>query len=176
MKNNLLPINQTSDTGDNEWDSRSCGICVLKMLMVFKKPEIQSVPIMTLLNQALEMSGYIDGIGWRHQALADLAAKYGVELGFQKFFFDTPDKKKEGIKIVNNKLRSGEPVAVSVLKEFDIPKTAHLVVVAGFSKIWFFVWGYKIIDSYSGRRGNIYSVSKKEFLAGWRGGLIYFKN
>ena len=167
--------NQLTDTGDEEWSRRSCGICVLKILMVFRKPELQNVPIMTLLNQAFEKGGYMENVGWKHQALIDLAALYGVPIGFQKEFFDTPEKKKEGIKIVNEKVKNGLPVAASVLKEFSLPNTAHLVVIESLHKAGPFGLGYRIADPYPGQRGNKYTVSKKEFLAGWRGGMLWLK-
>lgn len=174
--NKVVLVNQLFDTGDENWSSRSCGICVLKMLAVFKRPELKNVPVMTLLNHALERNGYIENVGWRHQVLVDVAALYSVPLDFQKDFFNTPEKKKIGVKIVNEKLRSGTPVAVSVLKEFSIKDSAHLVVIKGFAKLGPFVRGYKIVDSYPGKRGNRYTISKKEFLAGWRGGMIWLKS
>ncbi len=166
-------INQVTDTGDDAWNKYSCGICVLKMLMVFRKPELQSMSIKTLIGQALERGGYIENVGWRHQHLVDPAGSYGVPMSFQKEFFNTSEKKKIGVKIINNKIRSGLPVAVSVLKEFNIPDSAHLVVVEGLVRLGPFVRGYKIVDPYPGKRGNKYVVSKKEFLAGWRGGMIW---
>lgn len=168
-------MDQLLDTGDENWSRRSCGICVLKMLMVFKKPELHSVPVMTLLNQALDADGYIKNIGWKHKALVSLAASYGVAMDFQKKFFDTPEKKKEGIKIINDKLKTGLPVAVSVLKEFNQSDTAHLVIVEKTKKFGLFILGYCIADPYPGKRGNRYTVSKKEFLSGWRGGIIWLE-
>jgi len=173
--NKVHLINQIADTGDAGWSRRSCGICVLKMLIVFRRPELKDIPIMTLINQALEKGGYIENVGWKHQVLVDLAAQYGVPMDFQKEFFNTPEKKKVGIKVVNEKIRSGLPVAVSVLREFKMPDSAHLVVVEGLVKLGPFIRGYKIADPYPGKRGNRYTVSKKEFLAGWRGGMIWIK-
>ena len=168
-------IDQIIDTGDDKWNKYSCGICVLKMLMVFRKPEFKDLSVMTLLNQALERNGYIGNVGWKHQVLVDIAALYGVPMSFQKEFFNTPAKKKIGIKIINEKLNSGLPVAASVLREFKVSDSAHLVVIEGLLKLGPFVRGYKIVDPYPGKRGNRYMVSKKEFLTGWRGGMIYLK-
>ena len=190
-------VNQIFDTGDGYWNKYSCGICVLKMLIVFKKPELQSIPVMALLSQALELGGYIDGVGWRHQTLADVAAFYDVPMSFQKEFYDTPEKKKVGIKVIDSKLNSelsrfslrkaqpenrgssmpsaSGPVAVSVLKEFNIPDSAHLVVVESVKKLGPLILGYRVVDPYPGRRGNRYIVSKKDFLVGWRGGMIWLK-
>lgn len=170
----IILVNQMLDTGDEKWNKHSCGICALKMLMVFKKPELQNIPVMTLLNQALNVNGYVEDIGWRHQALVDVAALYGMSLSFQKEFFDTPEKKKEGIKVINEKLMLA-PIAASVLKEFNIPNSAHLVVVEGLVKIGPFVRGYRIVDPYPGNRGNRYVVSRAGFLNGWRGGILWLK-
>lgn len=169
----IILVNQLVDMGDESWSKYSCGICVLKMLMVFKKPELQNIPVTTLLNQALDADGYIKNIGWKHKTLAGLAASYGVFMDFQKEFFDTPEKKKEGIKVINNKVKTDSPVAVSVLKEFNQSDTAHLVIVEKIKKLGPFILSYCIVDPYPGVRGNKYTVSKKEFLAGWRGGMIY---
>ena len=164
----VILINQILDTSDEEWRKYSCGICVLKMLMVFRKPELQAVSVKTLIGQALEKDGYVEKVGWKHQALTDLAALYGVPMGFQKEFFNTSEKKKEGIRAINSKINLGLPVAVSVLRDFNTPNTAHLVVVEGLKRA-----EYMIVDPYPGKRGNRYKVSRKEFLAGWRGGLIH---
>src|SRR3989338_2780755 len=102
--NKIRLINQMIDTGDNEWSKHSCGICVLKMLMVYKKPELQDISVTTLVGQALERGGYIENVGWKHQALVDLSAFYGVAADFQKEFFNTLEKKKGGIKIINEKI------------------------------------------------------------------------
>ncbi|MBI4158034.1 MAG: hypothetical protein HY505_00195 [Candidatus Yanofskybacteria bacterium] len=174
-KRQVILVNQITDTGDDGWSKYSCGICVLKMLMVFKKPELQGVSIMMLIRQALERNGYIENVGWKHQALVDVAALYGVPTGFQKEFFNTPEKKKEGIKIMNDKIRSGLPVAISIFKEFNMPNSAHLVIVENFKKIGPFIIGYRIVDPYPGKRGNKYSVLKNKFLDGWRGGMIFLK-
>ena len=169
-------INQATDTGDDAWSKYSCGVCVLKMLMVFRKPGTQGISIKTLIDQALERNGYIDKVGWKHQVLVDVAALYGVPMDFQKEFFNTPEKKKVGVKMINDQLsRIKSPVAVSVLKEFNTPNSAHLVVIEGLIKLGPFIRGYKIVDSYPGKRGNRYTVSKKEFVAGWRGGMIWLK-
>lgn len=173
--NKIRLVNQVLDTGDDAWSKYSCGICVAKMLMSFQKPELADIPIMTLLKRAFEKGGYIENIGWRHQALVNLVALYNVPMDFQKVFFDTQEKKNIGIKLINKKLDSGMPVAVSVLKEFDIPDSAHLVIVDGFYKIGPFIRGYKIVDPYPGCRGNRYKVSKNEFLKGWRGGMIWLQ-
>lgn len=172
--NKVIPVNQMIDTGDDAWSKYSCGVCVLKMLMVFKKPELQDIPVKTLIYQVVQRNGYIENIGWRHQALVDLAAFYGVPMEFQKEFFNTPEKKKTGIRIINDQLlRLKLPVAVSVLREFNVPDSAHLVLIDGLAKVGPFVTGYKIIDPYPGRRGNRYVISKKEFLSGWRGGMLW---
>lgn len=169
----VILVNQMLDTGDDAWSKYSCGLCVLKMLMVFKKPELQNIPVKTMIDQAVERNGYIENIGWRHQVLVDLAALYGIPIEFQKEFFNTPERKKEGIKIISKKLKSGLPVAVSVLMEFSVPNSAHLVVVDGLKKVGPFIVGYKIVDPYPGKRGNRYVISKKEFLSGWRGGMLW---
>lgn len=171
----VILVNQMLDTGEEKWSRYSCGICVLKMLMVFRKPELKDIPITTLLNHSFEMDGYLENVGWKHQVLVDLASSYGVLMGFQKEFFDTPKKKKIGIKVINEKLKSGGPIAVSILKDFNVSRSAHLVIVDGFKKIGPFVTGYRIVDSHPGKRGNRYVVSKKEFLAGWRGGMIWLR-
>lgn len=176
--NKVIPVDQTLDTGDEKWSGRSCGVCVLKMLMVFKKPEYLDIPVMTLLNQALKMGGYIDGIGWKHRVLADLASKYGIGINYRKEFFDTFEKKKIGIKIIDKILRAGSPVAVSVLKGFNIPGSAHLVVIDGVKTAKIFgligrITGYEIVDPYPGERGSRYAISREEFLSGWRGGMLW---
>ncbi|MFN7088693.1 MAG: hypothetical protein ACK4NX_02680, partial [Candidatus Paceibacteria bacterium] len=128
-----------------------------------------------LIRGGVELGAYIEGIGWRHQGLVDLAQKYGVSLIFQKEFFKTKKDKAKGLKIIDNELQSQRPVAVSVRPGFNGQRDSHLTLVVGMNLKSGSATGYYIQDPYKGFRGHKYFVSKKDFLVGWRGGMIYIK-
>ena len=168
-------VDQRRDTEDSTWKEKACGVCATKMMMAFAVPACIDISVMTLIHEALEIDGYIPNIGWKHAALVQLAERHGVALTFQKNFFRTPVEKKKGVRIVQQHIRQHKPVIVSVHYGFDPNRGGHLVIVHGMRSEGRSVSGYYIQDPYPTQRGNNYFVSEEEFLNGWRGGMILFK-
>lgn len=167
-------VDQHRDTEDDNWKIKSCGVCIAKMLMAFKKNELRGIPIMTLIHKGLDFGGYLEGIGWRHQALVDLAGAYGINLRFQKEFFRTFEEKEKGMNLIDQELELGRPVAVSIYRDFNTTNGAHLVIVNGLRQTANQEAMYHIQDPDHRDRGNNFYVSRAEFIQGWRGGMIWF--
>ena len=166
-------VNQKTDTEDKNWAEKTCGVCSLKMLLSYVDPENKNLKVMDLVKKGLEKNGYIEGIGWKHSAMVDIAADYGVQMDYQKNLLKMSDERREGLTFIENNIRNKKPVIVSVFYNFDPLRGGHLAVVRGLKLSGIRILGYYIQDPYSLKRSNNYFVSKKEFLKGWRGGMIY---
>lgn len=171
-------VNQRRDTKsekgkiNSHWASRTCAICSLKMLLSFKNQEHMGLPVMALVKEALAIDGYIKGIGWKHQALVDLAAKRKIKMG--RGFFKEAEKKK-GLRILENSLLRGKPAIASVFFKFNPKNGGHMIVVRGIKKQGRDVLGFYIQDPDPSFKGHFYFASREDFLKNWRGGLIYFQ-
>lgn len=165
-----VPVyDQWKDAENDEWTYRSCSICALKTILVFKDKENGDLTIMSLIKEGLGLDGYAQGIGWKHQGLVDIARKHGVELKFQKHFFAGDDKLK-GLDFINKNILKGHPVMASIMNRSK--DGGHMIVVHGFEDKGSDDIGYFILDPDS-RGRNRYSLSRSEFLSVWRGGLIW---
>ena len=171
MKEILIKLqicNQHDMEHDSQWAYRICAICSLWMLLKFHDPEF-NVSVMDLVNRGLAKDGYIEGIGWKHAVIVELAKDFGLELQYAKRFFYTPEEKESGLSIINRNLENGQPVLVSVHRFKD----SHMLVVRGYKKFEGKILGYYIQDSDGREHGHSYFLTKTEFLSSWRGGLIY---
>lgn len=171
----LLLVNQKTDTGDPKWAEKTCGICSIKMLLEYSNPRLKNLKIMSLVRKGLQKDGYLEKVGWKHSALVDLAGDYGVKMSYQKKFLKKADERKKGMAFIEKNIRNKKPVIVSVGYNFNPLRGGHLVIVRGFRKNGDRALGYYIQDPYPLRRGNNYFVTKKEFLKGWRGGMIWIE-
>lgn len=163
-------VDQIKDTGDESWAQKCCAICSLKMLMAFKDTELLSKPVMELIRDGLNMEGYNPAYGWRHKALVDIAAKYGIKINFQEKFFYTSEEKEKGIAIIDSNIEKGLPVMVSIFWGLNPERGGHIVLINGRNDE-----GYHIQDPDHRFRGNNYFLTKKEFKNAWRGGLLWFE-
>ena len=168
-----IPVVNQLEASDKFWKYRACGVAVIKMILVSQNKDLNLVSLDELIEKGLECGAYVENVGWRHQGLVCLAEKYGVALTFQKEFFKTAEDKIKGLKIINKELLSKRPVAVSVHPGFNGQKDSHLLLAVGMNLKNSSATGYYIQDPYKGIRGHKYFVTKKEFLDGWRGGMIF---
>ncbi len=128
---------------------------------------------MDLVHKTLAIGGYLENIGWKHASLVEIAGQYGLSLQYARRFFYSSEEKEEGAKIININLRNHHPVIVSVFLHMNPSKGSHMVIVHGFQEFNGQTIGYYIQDPDSRFRGHNYFLTKEEFFAGWRGGLIY---
>ena len=170
-----LPIcDQYDKVHDESWAYRMCAPCSLWMLLKHKYPDFKLSPS-KLRDELLAQDGYMQNIGFKHSAIAELGTKYGLHLDFAKKFFYTSEEKESGMLIINDNLRKGNPVIVSMFSHFLPARGGHMVVVHGLQVFKRQVIGYYIQSSDASFRGHNYFVTKEEFMKNWRGGLIFAK-
>lgn len=168
-----LPVcNQFDAAHDTEWANKICAICSIWMLLKLHNSSFD-VSVMDLTKKLLADGGYLENIGWKHASLVDLAGEYGLKLQYARMFFYSPEQKEEGSKIIAANLRNRHPVIASVFMHMNPSKGGHMVVVHGFQEFNGQTIGYYIQDPDSRFKGHNYFLTKEEFFAGWRGGLIY---
>ncbi len=149
-----------------------CAPCSLWMLIKHHDLSLVLSPL-ELRDKLLAKNGYLENIGFKHRALAEMGQEYGLPLTFAKKFFYTPEEKEVGMKIINNNVLAGHPVIVSVYYQLNPAKGGHMVVVHGVQEFSGQTIGYYIQDPDSSFQGHNYFLPREQFLAGWRGGLIY---
>lgn len=172
IKINVPQCNQFDGAHDPEWASRICAVCSLWMLLKTNNPDFNG-SVMELVHKLIANGGYLENVGWKHAAIADLAAEYGLKLNYARRFFYSLEEKEHGSKIINLNLKNGHPVIASVFLHMNPAKGGHMVVVNGFQEFNGQTIGYYIQDPDSRFRGHNYFLTKEEFFGGWRGGLIY---
>ena len=168
-------IDQHTDTGHVYWAPPTFALCSLKMVMMTRKPELESVSIMELVNKGLGMGEYDDRVGWRHQVLVDLASQYGVSMEYQKLFFKTREEKEKGLLFIEENIDSQKPVVVSIYYKLDPANGGHMVVIQGYKKKDQ-TEGYFIQDPASTYNGHNYFLDQETFIQNWRGGMLWLKD
>jgi hypothetical protein len=133
---NVPFLSQYSDLGDHEWRARGCGITALKMVMDFwhaQNSQYQTVGLDDLLRRGIASGAYLEGIGWRHRGLVELAQNFGYG-GFNVDYAPqspNPKSATEAWAMACKELAHG-PVMVSVFSRLDPTRGGgHIVVVAG---------------------------------------------
>lgn len=162
----LFHIDQWKDTGNKKWAGKTCAICCLKMLLVFKDKNNTNLKIMDLVKEGIEIGGLTQNNDWKHAAIVELASRRGVKMDYKKIFYYSREDKLEGLKFIESKLENSEPIIASI---FNSKGGGHMVVVSGFSSD---SETYNIIDPDS-HNDSEYSLSTKEFITKWRGGLLW---
>lgn len=167
-------VSQHKDVKDKKWSKKACAVCSTKMMMTFGNKKHLDLEIGELINEAKKMGGYLEGIGWRHKTIVDLAKKYGHKLKFVEKFPKTSLEKSKWLKKLETSISKGKPVMASVHYKMSKKNGGHVVVVNGIRKDGKVVIGYHIQDPDHTFKGNNYYISKDKFMLGWRGGMIYF--
>ncbi|MDO8496581.1 MAG: C39 family peptidase [bacterium] len=167
-------VDQLRDVKDRKWKKESCAICSMKMMMGFSNKKHIEIDIGQLINEAKKLDGYLEGIGWKHKTISDLAKKYGIKLGFIKKFPKTIKEKSKWLRKLEDGIINGKPAMASLHYKLNKKNGGHVVVVNGFRKNGKIVIGYHIQDPDRNFKGNNYYLSRDKFLLGWRGGMIYF--
>ncbi len=167
-------VDQSKDVKDRKWKKESCAICSMKMMMGFSNKRHIEIDIGQLINEAKKLDGYLEGIGWKHKTITDLAKNYGHKFSFIKKFPRTHLEKSKWLKKLEKNIVKGKPVMASLYYKLSKKNGGHVVVVNGVRKNGKIVLGYHIQDPDRNFKGNNYYLSKNKFLLGWRGGMIYF--
>lgn len=142
MKIDIPYYSQYSYSIEKDWQSRSCAIVCLKMVLGFYDKNIEP---MSLIEEGLKISenlklkgrekdGYTREFGWGHELLIILLKNNGV-LPYRQDF-KNPNFESEYITLGLEKIRQNildkKPVFVSIAKDIKNPQTSgHMVVVSG---------------------------------------------
>lgn len=104
------------------WTKRICGLACLKMVIYhFTK---KMIPLKILLDAGISLNGYIKGVGWIHQKLANIAMQYGMSAYCQSI--------DRNIAIIYSALKDKQLIIASVSCGFNPTKRGgHLVLIIG---------------------------------------------
>lgn len=181
---------QYIDVVDREWQSRACGVACLKMLLGAQVVRTPSIDEMIRQGEAI---GAYSPSGWTHEGLIALGRKYYTKLSRAEWRQDSlsrqndvrdmiPQNQKtadqlneEGIVFLISELRSGHPLIVSAIKNFEVVDKFHMVVLTGFEEEDGKVTGFYYHDSDTHHRGegkNIF-VPIETFQTTWRRMAIF---
>lgn len=134
IKRNVPRLSQHKDVGiqafDNFWQKRGCGIVSLVMVLKYFRPSIPTKTIDELIMKGLEKECYIQGIGWKHQGIVELANDFG----FIGKTFDLANTENEKAFELFMKELEKQPVIVSIHKDFKTTNGGHLAVATGFKE------------------------------------------
>ena len=115
---------QFDDISSPVWQPRSCGIASAAMLI--EHYTRGSVSVDALLYEGIAIGGYIDNVGWKHNALVQLAVRHGLSGRAYDYAQTSMTVALEHIRAA---LDTG-PVIASVHYRFDIHSgIPHLVVI-----------------------------------------------
>lgn len=158
-----------------EWRRQACGITVLKMALEYlasdhsliranKRIVVPSTG--ELIEEGVALGGYLERVGWKHDALVALAEKYGVEAHRAEF----KDDKQRGVKELRRALEEEVLPAVSVSTDHNNPSTFHLVALTGYDENGFFYND----PAHDETKGKDQFIPYADFERTWRGLSVFF--
>jgi UDP-N-acetylmuramoylalanine--D-glutamate ligase len=152
------PYSQMLDVRSPSWKRRACGIVALKSVFSFWDAATPSID--ALIKKGVDSGAYLRGIGWRHQGLADIAARHG----FKACALDWSSLQKEKAFQNISAAAKHAPVIASIYKDFIPKKGGHLIVITGIMSGRVF---YNDPDAAT-RVDILKSIPVKTFLRGWK--------
>jgi hypothetical protein len=162
----IVPFHsQHGEAVPEEWRWRACGIACLKTVIDM----YSSVPvaISTLIDEGVREEAYLEGVGWKHDGLVELAKLHGVRASRDEF----KGSIQKGIAVIKEHLKNGGFVMASVATEHENQKTFHLVLLIAVDKNGFY---YNDSAKKSAEDGQGIYISFKDFQKYWRGLVIFF--
>ena len=169
MKLGAPYYSQRLDILDPECKWRSCGICALAMAMdSLRRPTSKLGNLDDLIKEGLASGAYLNGVGWIHQGLVELAKKHGFENSFRKEWAE--DKKNEAVKYLAEFLKKEIPVLASMKNTGG----GHLVLIVGLEEGGDVPEGFYIHDpnAYTRKDGEFKFLNLSEFLKIWKGKVV----
>jgi hypothetical protein len=168
-----VPVCDQYDKAHEEsWAYRMCAPCALWMLLKHHDKHFVLTPT-HVCKELIAAGGYLENVGFKHAAIAELGQKYGLPLTYAKKFFYNLEEKEVGMKIINDCLKHRRPVIVTMFSHLTPGRGGHMVVVHGFQEFNGKTIGYYLQSSDATFRGHQYFLTLDEFLPNWRGGLIW---
>jgi len=159
---NVPLYSQHLDVRDEKWREHACGIAALKIVLDYYGAE--TPPLDTLIARAAERGAYLEGVGWKHRELAELAGTFGL----RGEAFDWAALEPEAAYQELLCFFPASPVLASIYNDFDAARGGHIVVLTGLD-------GDTIsyADPDATERGSILrTVSKDVFLRGWKRRIV----
>jgi len=154
---------QIRDISAPKWKKLSCGIADVAMIINFYKPG--TVMPDELLWEGIAAGAFIDGVGWTHKGLADLAGAYGLKGEARDF----SHLNKSGAFAAIAELLEDGPVIASVYYTFDpYSPIPHLVVING-------VKDGKVYYNDPAMRNANNAISIDGFMRGWKKRIIVIR-
>ena len=146
-----------------EWKKRSCGIVALRMALSQKREnDIQSS--WGLVQEGVSSGAYIEGVGWKHAGLVDLAKKHGAQAfrrEFRSWFLKTFYFLAEQHLVMSLKRGVVPIVSLTVPDKND----THLVPLIGYNETGFI---YHEPAAYTSEEGSEKHISYADFKKRWR--------
>lgn len=194
MKRIILDVpyySQYLDIEDKEWQTRSCGIVSLKMVLDYfsVKEMIKTPSCNELLKEGVFINGNMPAYGWVHESIVLLARNHSLPAFRQEFrsikinLKDGKEEKSEyenklseyGIDKIMTSIMSGCPVIVSVYKRFKEKGKFHIVPLIGleFDDDRLKGFYYHEPESFSREDGANKFVSLETFKENWRKMAIF---
>jgi uncharacterized protein YvpB len=145
-------LSQFNNLSDVDWQGKACGITCLAMVLAYYEGEPR--PLGNLIELGEEVEAVNNKGDWYDSGLCSVANRLGYSAFRRRWALSKPDIEvfkaegrtdednaayeesalKEGLYTIENTLRLGIPVIVSVSKNFDEEKKGHLVVLTGYEK------------------------------------------
>lgn len=161
-----------------EWKEKGCAITCLKMCLDFAHPnEIPSID--DLIKEGELIGGYLENVGWKHEAIVRLAHNYGVpaypeefrsikvDINSKSFSENILEKDliDKGIQRIRDSIDRKVPVIVSMATKSG----SHQVIVVGYEDNLGSTTGFFINDpdNRSSEKNGVF-VPISEFLNNWR--------
>lgn len=142
----ILPvpyISQYSNSFDEDWKNRSCGIACVSMLLGYYNLD-DSNP-MNLVHEGITIGGYCNN-GWFHESLVRILRNHGINAYAQEFRSVSVNYEEKtfsknlfeqkmingGLSKIIKEIENGNPVLISVKPGFNGNKENHLVLIIGY--------------------------------------------
>lgn len=180
-------LSQFDNLSDVEWQGKACGITCLAMVLAFYEGDPR--PLKSLIELGEDVGAVNNKGDWYDSGLCSVANRLGYTAFRRRWALSKPDLEvfkaegrtdadndaynevalKEGLHTLENTLRLGTPVIVSVNKNFNEEKKGHLVVLTGYEKDGELLAGFYYNDPNA--RGTIRKdeyAHLEKFLENWK--------
>lgn len=87
MRHEVPYVSQYDESIPEEWRQRSCGIAALRMALGAALPGQPLPTVPELIEEGVRMGAYVEGVGWRHDGLVQLAQHYGAHAFRREYRF-----------------------------------------------------------------------------------------
>lgn len=126
MKLDVPYYSQFADVKDPYWQSRACGMACLKMVLEYHGMSAPSLEEMA--KKGKDEGGHTPS-GWRHDYSLEVATRHGLSARREEKM-----DVSSSLELFRELLHEGEPIIVSVFRNFSEKNKFHQVVLTGFEE------------------------------------------